>query len=108
MKDQFDETIHKFFKKYNKEVADNGFSDKVIQKLPYLPKNMWILYSAYVIGILVFVFIGSYKWLITQIYLFLLSSCSLQIPSLVSLLSFLSIGFFIWLFVKISFDESFI
>jgi hypothetical protein len=108
MNDNIDNTLHKYFQNFKSEIPDNGFSDKVMAEIPDESGYKWILYVAYAFGLLLFIFTGSYKLLIGQVYLFLINSGTLHLPSLVSLVAFLSIGLFIWLFARISFDENLI
>ncbi len=105
MTDKFDNSLHTYFQ-YNKtEIVDNEFTDKVITNLPE-SGHKWILYIAYTLGIIVLIISGSGKFLLNQTYTFLLNSADLHVPSLVSCVSFLSIGIFIWLLAKISLEES--
>ena len=108
MNDKIDEKIHEYFQNNKFETDDMGFSDKVMQKLPFEASHNWILYLAYLSGFLILIISGTFKWLMNQISSLLLSTDALHLPSLYSVLAFLSVVLLIWLFALISIDESFI
>jgi polyferredoxin len=106
MNDPFDDTLHAYFKKHKTETADDGFSRKIINKLPLMPKYTWILYIAYFMGLVVFFALNPFYSFITQVMDFVTKISFFHAPSTVSIVAFLSVCFLFGLFVKISFDES--
>lgn len=106
MNDPFDDTINAYFKKHKTETANNGFSKKIINKLPLTPKHTWILYVAYFLGLVVFLATNPFNTLISQVMDFVIKISYFHAPSTVSIVAFLSVCFLFGLFAKISFDES--
>lgn len=107
MNDQFDTALHEYYKNHKIEIANNGFSEKLIQKLPNIPTYTWILYIAYFLGLVVIVIMGSFKQVLNQLSDFLTRISTFHLPSITSLVVLFSIAFLVILFAKISFDENF-
>lgn len=106
MNDPFDDTLHAYFKQHKTEIADDGFSKKIIHKLPLTPKHTWILYVAYLLGLVVFFALNPFYALLSQVMDFVTKISFFHAPTTISVFAFLSVCFLFGLFVKISFDES--
>lgn len=64
-----DKLLKDFFSQNKKEIADNGFTRRVMRKLPEQADRSWIVWVFAAIGMAISIYLGIYSGLIEQIML---------------------------------------
>lgn len=85
--DNLDGFLKKSFQKVEKDIADDGFTDKVLGKLPIVESSLkrnLILYLACIISVLIFIISGGYQVLLLSINVILRNGFHSLKPSLIS------------------------
>jgi hypothetical protein len=103
--DGFDGFLKNSFQKVEKEIADDGFTEKVLANLPVVESSLkrnLILYLACVISVLIFTISGGYQSLLLSANDILRNGFHSIKPSLVS---FVVIGIFIFVSFCIARNE---
>ena len=64
-----DKLLKDFFSQNKQEIADNGFTRRVMRKLPEQADRSWIVWVFAAIGMAISIYLGIYSGLIEQIML---------------------------------------
>ena len=64
-----DKLLKNFFSQNKQEIADNGFTRRVMRKLPEQADRSWIVWVFAAIGMTISIYLGIYSGLIEQIML---------------------------------------
>jgi hypothetical protein len=90
METNSDNMLRDFFSENKKEIADFGFSQRVMRKLPEQADRSWIMWLFAGIGIVLTLLLGLYTGLIQ--YAFLLVQIIPQLYILIGVISFSVVG----------------
>ena len=66
-----DKLLKEFFGEMKQEIPDDGFSKRLMRKLPEQPERSWIVWAFACIGLLLSLFIGIYTGSILFLLMFL-------------------------------------
>jgi hypothetical protein len=90
------DTLKKIFETYRNDIPDNGFTEKVKDRLPsrpsFLPQILTGICMA--TGLLLVVLVHGMEPIIDNLFKLALSIGGLQVPSMVSVMTYLSILFY--------------
>jgi polyferredoxin len=107
MKEQLlDNKLKEFFKNKKTEIDDNGFSNKVLRKLPESHSYNYIINLSLFAGLLVFVFSGGYQATMNLFLSFLNSISYFYMPSVESAVASLTLCVVILVVIRSIFEES--
>jgi hypothetical protein len=103
-----DDNIKNYFKSHKQEIDDNGFSDKVMNKLPVLPrKNSIIIFTFLFAGLLASMHLIDVN-ILSNLFTSLIESFSqLHFPSIQTSIAFIALFITIFVVVNTAMRESF-